>query len=50
VRIDALAEELDARLQDEVAVMRFQTKWNSSRWAHMFTPPAASAYSCETAL
>ena len=23
--------------------MRFQTKWNSSRCAHMFTPPADSA-------
>ena len=31
-------------------VMRFQTKWNSSRAPHMLAPPAASLYSCETAL
>ena len=27
--------------------MRFQTKWNSSRAAHMFMPAAESAYSCD---
>ena len=28
-------------------VMRFQTNWNSSFCAHMFTPPAERAYSCD---
>jgi hypothetical protein len=50
VRIDPVPTNSTRACRMKSPVMRFQTKRNSSRWAHMLTPPAASPYSCDTAL
>ena len=41
--IDAGADEGNPGLEDEVARELRHANWNSSRFAHMFVPPALKA-------